>query len=233
MNRTKIITVTTQEYLEDTLIYKSYYHCHDDSTEVLDIHHKKNVDGDSLAVIYNDAINNNNIKNHDYLIFCHDDLSLEDAQLLNKLDAAIGEDSEFAICGLAGNAKCNIQDKNLWHLMGDRKSMSGAVAHYTGKDDTECFMTPFGATPKRVLLLDGVFIAINLKKIKEAGLRFDEDNPSEFHFYDLDFCLQANKLGLKMTTVPIWAVHTSHGLSDINNKKWVEGNKYFKNKWGN
>ena len=62
----------------------------------------------------------------------------------------------------------------------DVKSLSGAVAHYTGKDDTECFMTNFGPTPKRVVMLDGLFLAINVKKIQESGIRFDESYPSGF-----------------------------------------------------
>lgn len=181
-----------------------------------------------LAGLYNKCITESN---SDYIVFCHDDVSIEDTQLPEKIDQAIGDDSEFAICGVAGNQKCRVQDKNLWHLMGDRDSMSGAVAHYTGKDDTECFMTNFGVTPKRCILLDGVFLAVNVKKIREAGLRFDEDCPAKWNFYDLNFCMRANELGLKMTTWPIWIVHKSHGLSDINQEDWNKGNEYFKKKW--
>lgn len=181
-----------------------------------------------LPELYNKCITESN---SDYIIFCHDDVSIEDSQLPEKIDQAIGDDSEFAICGVAGNQKCRVQDKNLWHLMGDRDSMSGAVAHYTGKDDTECFMTNFGVTPKRCILLDGVFLAVNVKKIREVGLKFDEDCPAKFNFYDLNLCMRANELGLKMTTWPIWIVHKSHGLSDINQEDWNKGNEYFKKKW--
>lgn len=183
-----------------------------------------------LAELYNKCIVESN---SDYIIFCHDDVSIEDSQLPEKIDQAIGDDSEFAICGVAGNQKCRVQDKNLWHLMGDRESMSGAVAHYTGKDDTECFMTNFGVTPKRCILLDGVFLAVNVKKIREVGLKFDEDCPAKFNHYDLNFCMRANELDLKMTTWPIWIVHKSHGLSDINQEDWNKGNEYFKKKWIN
>ena len=183
-----------------------------------------------LSKIYNEFLDSDH--GYDYIIFCHDDVSIEDSNLYEKIDKAIGYDSEYAICGVAGNATCKIQGKNLWHTMNKRGSMSGAVAHYTGNDDTECFMTNFGPTPKRVLLLDGLFLAVNVKKIDEVGLRFDEECPSKWNFYDLDFSLQANKLGLKMTTWPIWIVHRSHGLSDLDNEDWNKGNEYFKKKWG-
>lgn len=182
----------------------------------------------TLAEIYNNHLNETT---SDYIIFCHDDISIEDSQLPEKIDKAIGDESEYAICGLAGNQKCKVQDKNLWHLMGDKGSMSGAVAHYSGKDYTECFMTNFGVTPKRCILLDGLFLAVNVKKIKEVGLTFDEECPAKWNFYDLNFCMKAHELGLKMTSWPIWVVHKSHGLDDINQEDWNKGNEYFKNKW--
>lgn len=191
---------------------------------------ERNNNDQNLSKIYNYHLNTE--VDSKYVIFCHDDVSIEDSNLYGKIDKAIGDDSEYAICGVAGNTMCRVQEKNLWHIMGNKDTMSGAVAHYTGKDDTECFMTNFGPTPKRVVLLDGLFLAVNLKKINDFGLRFDEDYPSKFNFYDLDFSLQANKMGLKMTTWPIWLVHKSHGLSDINNEDWNKGNEYFKKKWG-
>jgi len=229
MNRVKIVSVSKEKYIDDTLIGNSYFGCHDQYNQVLDLKQIYNKDNQSLAKLYNQQIEQS--KNYEYLVFCHDDVSLECANLPDKLELAIGDESNYAICGVAGTKKCKIQDKNLWHLMGEKKDLSGAVAHYVNKDSPEAFMTPFGSFPQRVILLDGVFLAVNLKKINEVGLRFDEKNPAKFHFYDLDFCLQANKLGLKMITWPIWLIHNSHGLTDINHKEWNIGNEYFKNKW--
>ena len=177
--------------------------------------------------VYNNHLNGDT--DADYIIFCHDDVSIEDSMLSDKIDRAIGDDSEYAICGVAGSSKFYIQNKNLWHTLGDSNNRSGAVAHYTGKDDTQIFMTNFGITPVRCIVLDGLFLAINVKKIRQVGLTFDEECPAKYNFYDLNFCIQAHKLGLKMTTYPIWLVHKSHGY--YNNDDWVKGNEYFKNKW--
>jgi glycosyltransferase involved in cell wall biosynthesis len=218
------IVVCSKGSYEDTLIQKSFYNLNYGNFCL------KIVENNSRAIseVYNEYMDTSDA---DYIVFCHDDISIEDSQLAIKINEAIGDDSEFVICGIAGNRKCQIKEKNLWHLMGDRKTMSGSVAHYTGKDDVNCFSTSFGPTPERCILLDGLFLAVNLKEIKEAGLRFDEDCPSKWNFYDLNFCMQAHRLGLKMTTYPIWVVHQSHGLEDYNNDDWVKGNEYFKNKW--
>jgi hypothetical protein len=232
LNRTIIVTVSQKEYPEDTLLGQSYYDCHNDSYQVLDLEFIHNDDYLPLAKLYNQIFDEVDIdKKYEYIVFCHDDVTLNQANLPLTLERAIGEDSSYDICGVAGNTQCKICDKNLWHLMGTKDSMSGFVAHYNTDSTDECFMTNFGVVPQRVILLDGLFLALNLKKILEVGLRFDEDNPADFHFYDLNLALDANKLGLKMTTWPISLIHKSHGLNDINNPSWVMGNKYFKEKW--
>ena len=232
MTEVVIVCASQESNQDNTLLGRSYHKGRSYETCMYDIHYALDFVANNkqgLAELYNSKIDE--YSDVDYIVFAHDDISIEDVEVYQKVVKAIGDDSEYAICGVAGNSKCKVGEKNLWHLMGDRDSMSGAVAHYTGKDDTECSMTNFGVTPKRVVMLDGVFLAINVKKVREAGVRFDESYPSKFHFYDIDFCLEANKAGLKMTTYPIWIVHKSHGLSDINNKEWANGNKYFYNKW--
>jgi hypothetical protein len=115
--------------------------------------------------------------------------------------------------------------------MGPPQQYSGAVAHFAKGENNSRYMTSFGPTPKRCILLDGTFLAINTAKILKAGLRFDEQNPAKFHFYDLNFSLDANKLGLKLGTWPIWATHASHGLEQPT-PDWRAGESYFLTKYG-
>lgn len=182
---------------------------------------------EALSKVYNRYINNDN---KDYiLVFVHDDLCIEDVLLHKKLNKAM---ESYDVVGLAGiKAPITIKEPCLWHLMGDRKNMSGAVAHYEKEPSIKRFMTSFGPMPERVVLLDGVFLAINTEKILEKGLKFDENNPAKFHFYDLHFSLDANNLGLKLGTWPIWCTHKSPGLENVT-QEWLEGQKYFINKWG-
>ena len=191
-----------------------------------------NKNQDSLSICYNNIISNHKSETvDDILVLAHSDLSIEDSCISNKLYNAL-IDGEYDIAGIAGTTECVIKDHNLWHIMNNKKPQerhkvwSGAVGHYL--NDGSVMMTSFGPTPRRVILIDGVFIAFNYEKIKKSGLKFSESCPSKFHFYDINFCLDANKLGLKITTLPIWCVHKSHGLSDLNNTDWVKGNKYLK-----
>jgi GT2 family glycosyltransferase len=221
----KIDVVSSSKYLDKD---KTLLGCFD-KLDNIDVHLVHNTGEKSLASIYNTYIDTSEA---DYLILMHDDVSVEDSMIVEKIEEAIGDDSQFAICGPAGTSECVIQDKCLWHIMyNDIKSLSGAVAHYIDNDPRKCFMTNFGPSPKRVIMLDGLFLALNLKKIRDKGVRFDESYPCKWNFYDLDFCLESNKAGLKMTTYPIWMVHKSHGLADINQKDWNKGNEYFKKKW--
>lgn len=185
---------------------------------------------DSLPSVYNQFINKDN-KNK-IVVFCHDDALIEDLFLVEKLNDAM---KDFDIIGLAGiKPNITLKEPALWHLMGDgdRNKLSGAVAHFFPNENTKRFMTHFGATPERTILLDGVLLAINVEKILESGLKFDESNPSRFHFYDLDFCLTANKLGHKYGTYPIWITHKSHGLTEFS-EEFLKGQAWFLQKWNN
>jgi hypothetical protein len=179
-----------------------------------------------LAQVYNKHIIEENADK--ILVFCHDDIVIEDLFLTDKLNEGL---EQFDILGLAGNTgPVNIQEPCLWHLMGH--GHSGAVGHFSGdsKQPSKRFMTSFGPMPERVVLLDGVFLAINTAKVLESGLKFDENNPSGFHFYDLNFSLDANALQLKLGTWPIWITHQSHGLSEVSSD-WEAGQKYFMEKY--
>jgi GT2 family glycosyltransferase len=221
MKDIKIISATRHmcNAYDKTLIFKSI--------DKLECEYKIECDNTkSLASVYNTHIID---KNKDkILVFSHDDSLIEDLFLQEKLNESI---KEFDIVGVAG-IKPNITLKApaLWHLMGDRSQLTGAVAHFTGKDDKERFVTNFGTTPERTILLDGVLLAINTENILKSGLKFDETNPAKFHFYDLDFCLSANRLGLKCGTYPIFLTHRSHGLITPS-QEFLDGQNWFLDKW--
>lgn len=221
MKRIKVISATSKTDEKDTLLFKSIFQYKDHSCRITANIKTQNIE--SLAKVYNKAINNPDNRDT-ILVFTHDDFLIEDLFLQEKLHKAM---EDVHIVGLAGvKAPIQIKQPCLWHLMAPPSQYSGAVGHFE-KDNTEKrFMTAFGKTPERVILLDGVFIAINTEEILKKGLRFDENNPAKFHFYDLNFCLDANKLGLKCGTYPIWGTHRSHGLEQVT-QDWIEGQNYF------
>ena len=226
MTDIKIISATRSKK-EYTLLSDYWmYNCIDDCLGGITLNIIEN-NTESLASIYNKQIANPSNRDS-ILVFVHDDCVLEDIMLYSKLMMAT---EKFDIVGLAGiKAPITIKSPALWHLMGHPSQYSGAVAHFDKDSTNKRFMTSFGKTPERCILLDGVFLAINTKRILEKGLRFDEKSPAKFHYYDLNFCLDANKLGLKCGTWPIWVTHKSHGLEQPT-QEWKDGERYFLTKY--
>jgi Glycosyltransferase like family len=176
---------------------------------------------EGLPKVYNRFISEENKDKK--LIFVHDDVIVEDLFIFDKLNLAF---EKFDIVGLAGATKCDLNAQAMaWHLMAPRESYVGEVAHSKSGIN---WTTVFGQTPARALVIDGLFIAVDVAKLLETGTRFDED--FSFHHYDISFCLQANKNKLKLGVYPIRVVH--FGLGDsMNTPEWSASAKTFKDKY--
>lgn len=176
-----------------------------------------------LSEIYNKELTDEN--KGKILVYCHDDVTIlaNELYFIDTLNKAL---QEYDIVGLAGTiGPITLKSPTAWHLVSPRETHRGCVYHQ--KDD-KVWATSFGLMPVRALLIDGVFIAINTKKILEAGLKFDEQ--FKFHHYDLDFCLAANKLKLKVGVINIPIIHRGLGDSMFSND-WKESDKRFIQKW--
>jgi hypothetical protein len=173
---------------------------------------------EGLSKTYNNFITE---KNHNKrLIFVHDDVIIEDLFWQEKLTLAF---EKYDIVGLAGSKKCDLSSSIFaWHLMCPKEELVGEVSHAHQK---KIWTTVFGPTESRALILDGLFLAVDVKKLLETNTRFDEN--FNFHHYDITFCLNANKNKLKMGVYPIRVVH--FGLGDsMNSQEWQESAKKFK-----
>lgn len=182
-------------------------------------------DAKGLCRYYNECLEN--FSDYDYIVFCHDDVELILTDLSYQVQAAM---ANFDVAGVAGCVNPKILEKNLWHWMaGDMKNCRGFAGHSV--NDQGCFhITSFGPTPARVAILDGVFLVINIKKLKEANITFDET--FLFHHYDMDFCLQCNKKKLKVGVWPFLINHRSPGLANFHDE-WGKSNENFIKKWKN
>ena len=77
-------------------------------------------------------------------------------------------------------------------------------------------------------MIDGLFIAVKGEVFENTPIRFDPQ--FDFHFYDLDLCLQAYQQKLIVGTYPIWVTH--HSIGDWRqDEKWHNKEKDFLNKW--
>lgn len=221
--RYKIITVSQKSKFEDTLLYNSLAsNCIYSPENVLFYGNNTN----SLASVYNDAIAKLREQNIIIALFIHDDVYVNclDFNFRVRKYAEI-----YTVFGLAGTKAITIKEPVLWHLMSERQNLRGCVAH--GKDNTSYMYTSFGPLPDRVIMIDGVFIGINLSLLPD-NIKFDENIPSKFHFYDLIFSLDCslNKIPVGVGDVPI--IHNSPGLQKMS-EEWLQGQKYFMDKYVN
>jgi hypothetical protein len=171
-----------------------------------------------LPSVYNSFITEENRQK--YIIFIHDDVLIEDLFFEEKLQLAF---EKYDIVGLAGSKKCDLNaPMSAWHLMSDRNDWVGEVSH---SKDKKCWTTVFGNTDSRALILDGLFIGVDVSKLLDTNTRFDEN--FSFHHYDISFCLRANSNKLKMGVYPIKVTHFGMGDS-MNSPEWHESAKKFK-----
>jgi len=197
----------------DTLLYKN--------TE-LDIFFKEN-NKDSLQKTYNKAFDFCIQEDIEYIVLTHDDVMFENVSEQKLLENF----KQFDMFGVAGATQCKLNKPALWHLMGgglQGGNLRGAVAHLTrGKKQ----MTSFGVFPHRVVMLDGVFLAIS-KKVFE-NIRFDESCPAGYHFYDVDYSITAHNQRFKVGVSDILITHRSPGLTEFTDE-FKRGEQWFLDK---
>jgi len=207
---------TTKGKKEDTLLFQSSKY----RDEIFFKEHNKS----SLQKIYNKAIDFAIKENVQYIVLVHDDIILENFSHEKMLENF----EKYDVLGVAGTTEVKLQQPALWHLMGggfNGNKLHGAVAHL---HENKKAMTSFGPYPHRAVLLDGVFLAIKREVFKKV--RFDEDCPSKWHFYDIDYTLASHKAGFKNGVSDIYVTHASPGLTEFTDE-FKQGEKWFLNKW--
>lgn len=182
-----------------------------------------------LPIIYNEAIEYAK-RDPAILVFIHDDLHLRDYFWIENIREAV---QHFDIVGLAGNVR-RVPGQVAWifvNLDAPQEeilagNLSGAVGDGVGRFGTR--IVSYGPAKRECKLLDGLFLAADSETLINSGLRFDEN--FKFHFYDLDFCRQAELKNLRMGTWPISVIHDSRGA--FATPSWWEGLHKYQEKYG-
>lgn len=180
-----------------------------------------------LPAIYNKYLNRKTLSKHDIILFVHDDVYIDDLKLRGKLYNNLRE--MYDIVGVVGCVNPVVSPPVLWHLMSDPDDRRGVVYHekQIDEDQISIYASPFGYTPSRVAIVDGLFMAVNLKKVLSAQWKFDEQ--FNFHHYDIAGCLSANKKRLKIGVAPIHVIHSSKGITSVDDVDWAESQQKFLN----
>lgn len=217
INKLLIYSATTKNdlNLKDTTLYKSIENL-DMSVDL--IFETENTE--SLAIRYNEAIQKALNNNYDALILVHDDVKLEH----DPTESLEVDFDNFDVIGVAGASKVTLQSPALWHLMG-AGNLHGFLYHDI---DGNRFPTNFGAYPHRVVMIDGVFMALNRKAMETV--KFDETNPCKYHFYDLEYSSSCHLAGLKVGVGTPLITHESGGLKEFTDE-WKSGERWYLQKY--
>ncbi len=168
----------------------------------------------SLTEIYNIGLKESK---NDIVVFMHDDLILETANMTPKIVKLFEKHSDYGIIGIAGTDKLT---SGMWWQ--NRENMFGVVGHiHEGKRHVNKYSKGvFNEKLKDVVVVDGLFFMVHKGRIKKG---FDEQFEG-FHFYDISFCVENFLEGVKIgVTTKFGVTHKSIGIT---NKKW-EKNKLF------
>lgn len=187
---------------------------------------KENTQG--LPTVYNIAIEEARA-NPAILVFIHDDVYLTDYYWAEPLHDGL---KSFDIVGLAGNRR-RVPGQASWMYL-DRQfqrdhdeNLSGVIGHGESFPNLK-ELSVYGPPCQPVKLLDGVMLAVRSQLLIESDLRFDPR--FTFHFYDLDFCREAERRGIRMGTWAISIVHASAGR--LGGKAWRTAYYQYLKKYG-
>ena len=180
-----------------------------------------------LSALYNKEILESG-DDDDIFVFMHDDVHVIDYFWFFRVQEAL---AKFQIVGLVGNkVRRSFQPswafKDLSFKVDEWENFSGAITH--GKNYSPVKVDFFGQTRQEVKLLDGVFLSSTRKTLVDNKLFFDER--FDFHFYDMDFCRQAEIKGVRCGTWDIAVRHESPG--NFSSPEWLHGYKKYIEKWG-
>jgi hypothetical protein len=179
-----------------------------------------------LSEIYNNEIEQSR---HDpcLLVFAHDDLHILDFFWMQQIFNGL---SHFGVVGVVGNRR-RVPFQPSWAFIDNNftwdesQNLSGSIGHGSGFPPSE--ISNFGPPFQEVKLLDGLLLAAFSETLIKKNIRFDQK--FKFHFYDLDFCRQAEILGITMGTIPLSLIHQSGG--NFVSEAWKNACREYFQKW--
>ena len=185
-------------------------------TEVIE---KINNGEKNLSQVYNEIISESS---NDIIILCHDDIYFDTNNWSEKIIKMFNKNPEYGILGVAGTT--HLPKSGMWWE--DRSKMFGIVNHESdGKKWESKYSDSLQNSIKNVVVVDGVFIAIHKKRIKEL---FDE-SVEGFHMYDVNFCFKNFMSGVNIGVITnIRLTHKSIGMT---NDMWEKNRLNFSEKY--
>ena len=167
------------------------------------------INKDSIFTAYTEAVQEISVEDEDIVIFCHDDIDiLMDPQEFVRVLIRGARKENSGFMGPAGTT--HLSESAIWwdHQLWSQQKHRGFVIH--GENIYESEYTFYGS-PGRVVCLDGLFLAIGGKSLKEVDLSKPKHFEGDWDFYDIHYTIQAHKKGLYNTVEPLFILHRSKG----------------------
>jgi len=173
----------------------------------------------SLTEVYNKILKQSS---NDIVVLMHDDVYFDSKNWGQKILNHFKRNSEYGILGLAGAT--NMPKSGRW--WDDFSKMKGIVNHEHGGKKWESKYSPSkGNELDDVVLVDGLFIVVNKKNIKEI---FNEEIGG-FHFYDVDFSFRNFIKDVKIGVM--YDVRVTHKSIGQTNFQWEKNREIFAEKY--
>lgn len=173
----------------------------------------------SLTEVYNKILNESS---NDIVVLCHDDIYFDTKNWGNKILNHFKRNKDYGILGLAGTT--NMPKSAKWWE--DFSKMKGIVNHeHEGKKWESKYSASKGNQLDDVVLVDGLFIVINKKNIKQ---NFNEEIKG-FHFYDVDFSFRNFIEDVKIGVM--YDVRVTHKSIGQTNEQWEKNREVFAEKY--
>ena len=189
----------------------------------LDIDVKLLINEKSIFEAYEKGFKSLNADDDDIVIFCHDDIDIitSPEEFKEELVRATGV-KNAGFVGVAGAAKLSKQC--VWWQ--PENKLRGFSFH--GPSRSEMYPTYFGRLQAKVLVLDGLFLAVKAKVLKNISMKKPAQFKGEWDFYDLEYTLRAYEAGYDNWVVPIILRHESPGEL-VGRDSWHQNRLVFSN----
>jgi hypothetical protein len=163
------------------------------------------------------------------LVLVHQDTELVDADLCDKVRAALA-DPAVGIVGCVGAV--GVRSIAWWEASVTLASFINRYEEHGG-GDLHSFSWAWDDAPPyahtgEVETLDGFLLVLAPWTVR--NLRFDE-SLGEFHGYDLDYCLQVREAGRKVVTADFRAIHHRPLEMIPDPERWVAAHVAVAEKW--
>lgn len=181
-----------------------------------------------LSARYNQAIEESRTSPA-ILVFVHDDVYLLGFYFIEEIIKGL---ERFEVLGIVGT-KRRVLSQPSWQFTAidpafhrdAPQNFSGRIG--LGKGSELSSIDDFGPACQEVKLLDGLLLAAHSRTLISNDLGFDER--FDFHFYDMDFCREAEARRLRMGTWNISVIH--EGRSQLGTRSWYEAYGRYLQKW--